>query len=116
MSRDAGGENGNVVSSLEHAHDSPLGVGLGDLDDLRGQDLEVLDLETQVADRVLGVGVEARADQNELGLDAVGQRLRARRGTRRDSRLERCRRAGGCSACGPGPAPVPVSSLAPVPG
>ena len=73
MRRDAGGENGNVVASLQDAENSSLGMRLGNLDDLRRQGLEVFDLETQVADGVFGVGVEARADQNELGFDAVGQ-------------------------------------------
>ena len=75
MSRDAGGEDRNVVSSLENAENSPLGMSFGHLDNLLGQGLEVFDLESQVADGVFGMGVEPRADQNELGFDAVGQGL-----------------------------------------
>ena len=116
MGGDAAGQDGDVVAPLEHAHDPPAGVRLGDRDDLLGQDLEVLDFQAQVADRVLGVGVEARADQDQLGPDAVGQVLEARaeRGVILGPR--RAVGQGDVQRSSPGPCPVPVSSRAPVPG
>ena len=73
--RDRARQDRHVVAPFEHAHDPALGVSFGDRDDLPGQDLEVLDFQAQVAHRVLGVGVEARADQDQLRPDAVGQLL-----------------------------------------
>ena len=52
MRHDAGGENGDVVASLEDAENAPLGMGFRHLDDLGCQGLEIFDLETQVANRV----------------------------------------------------------------
>src|SRR4051794_21655468 len=73
MCHDASGENRNVVSALENAENPPLGMSFRYLDDLCGQGLEVFNLETQVADGVFDMGIEPRADQNKLGLDAIGQ-------------------------------------------
>ena len=64
MRRDRAGQDGNVVSPFEHAHDPAPGMSFGDGDDLPREDLEILDFQAQVAHRVFGVGVEARADQN----------------------------------------------------
>ena len=50
---------------------------LGHVDDLPGDRLEVFDLEPQIADGVLGMGIESGADQNEFGLDPVGQGMQA---------------------------------------
>ena len=69
----AGGEDRHVVPALENADDSPLSMGLGHPDDLLGDGLEVLDFEAEIADGVLGMGVEPGADQDELGLDLVCQ-------------------------------------------
>jgi len=52
-----------------------LGVGVGDLHHGARQSIEVLLLKPEVADRVLLVGVEARADQDELGPELVGKAL-----------------------------------------
>ena len=77
MCSDRAGQDRHVVASLQHTHNPPLGMGLRDRDELLRQDLEVLDLESQISDRVFGVSIEARADQDELRLDSVGKLSRA---------------------------------------
>ncbi len=96
MGRDAAGQNGNVVSPLEHADHSTVRMRLGHGDQFLSQDLEVLDLQSQVADRILGVSVEARTDQNELGSHACAPGDRVPNERRRGTRSEAYRRAGGC--------------------
>ena len=66
MCGDCAGEDGDVVAPLEHAHDPAPRVSFRDRDDLSREDLEILDLQSQVADGVFGMGVEARTDQDEL--------------------------------------------------
>src|ERR1035441_805592 len=78
MRGDRAGEDGYVVSSLEHADDPAPGVNFRDRHDLSGEDLEILDFQAQIAHRVFGMRVETRADQDELRPKAVGQLFETR--------------------------------------
>ena len=53
----------------------PRGMGLGHGHNRGGQRLEVLDLQAQVADRVFGMRVEPRADEDQLRAVLVGELL-----------------------------------------
>ena len=75
MSGDRTGENWHVVSPFEDADYPPLGVRLRDGGDFPRQDLEVLDLQTKIANRVFRVCIEARADQDEFWPQAIGELL-----------------------------------------
>ena len=77
MRRHARGENRNVVAPLEHAENAALRVIFGHLDDVLGDRLEVFDLQAKVSHGVLGMGVEPGTDQDEFGLDQVGQFVQA---------------------------------------
>ena len=116
MRRHTAGEDRDVVPPLEQADDSALGMGLGNCDDFLGDALEVLDLQPEVTHRILGMGVEPRADQDKFRFDPVGQAMQASPEGGQISSPRLCHRAGGYSRHVPSPGPVPVSSFAPVPG
>ncbi len=71
------GQDGHVVTALEDADDPPIGVSRRDRYELFGQDLEIFDLQSEVADGVFGMCIEARADQDELRFDLVRETFQA---------------------------------------
>lgn len=73
MDCDALGEDGRVVAAFEDADEAAVGVGVGDVQDHLGQGDEIFGFETQVADGVEAMGVEAGAEEDELGLDFGGE-------------------------------------------
>ena len=78
MDHDAAGQDRDVVAPFEHADDSPLGVGLGDGDDLRGQVSK-----SSISSPRSPTGSSAWASNPALirtssGRTSVGQRLEAR--------------------------------------
>src|SRR5689334_17817292 len=74
MSRDRIAQDIDVVSTFQDTDDSPRCVGLRDLDDDLGQGREVFGLESEGADRIERVAVEARAEDDELRANAIGER------------------------------------------
>ncbi len=81
MGGNAASQDRQVVSAFHHADDPPSGMGLGHVQDVPSHRLEVLDLQPEVADRVLGVRVEPGRDDHQLGPDPVGDlvEIRAKR-------------------------------------
>src|SRR3974390_2547327 len=77
MRLNAAGEDRYVVAPFQNTDDPTPRVGRGHFDDGPRQIFEVLGLQTQVANRVLGVGIEARADQHQLGPQLVGEAFEA---------------------------------------
>jgi hypothetical protein len=71
MSDRTSGQNGHVVSALQDANDSTAGVCLSHLDDLPRQNFEIFHLQTEIANRILAMSVEACTDEDKLGLDPV---------------------------------------------
>ena len=64
---------------LDQETDDPsLSVGVRDGDDIPGQEVEVFHLEPEVADGILRVRIEPRADEDELGPDTVRKRFERR--------------------------------------
>jgi len=61
------GQGFQVVASLQAADQPPLAVRVGHLQYQPGQFREVFRLQAQRADWIAAVGVEAGAEQHELG-------------------------------------------------
>ena len=118
VGRDASGQDRHVVASFEHADDPAVGVGSRrPRRSLWSETLEVLDFESQVAHRVFGVGIEARADQHESPvLTRSASLLESSAKCRMVVAPRRAIGQGDVHRCSRGPRPVPVSSRAPVPG
>src|SRR5271165_2067723 len=115
MRRHAGGEDGQVVSPLEHADDPALRVCLGHLDDFPGDRLEIFGLQSRSP-----TGSSAWASNPALTRTSSGL-MRSARECRpaRNAAWYSDRRvpwAKGMFRVWPSPAPVPVSPFAPVPG
>ena len=76
MGGDRTGQDGNVVTPLEQAHDAALGVVSATDDNFAGEHLKIVNLETKITNRVLGMGIEAGADQDQFRPDAAGNLLK----------------------------------------
>ena len=64
-----------IITAFQTTHESSFAVRLRDAEDEFRQRLVILGLETQRADGVGAVGVEAGAEQHEFGLHLVGSLL-----------------------------------------
>src|SRR3954464_5513400 len=58
-------EYGRVITALKNTDDAPLGVTIRNCPDERRQLNEIFDLQPERANRVVAMGVEARADKNK---------------------------------------------------
>src|SRR5207253_8206345 len=65
-----------VVAALQAAQQPALAVCVGNFQHLLRQRTEIFRVQTEGADRILGVGVEAGAEQYELGFDLIGSFLK----------------------------------------
>ncbi len=72
---DAKGERRRIVPPLKDTHKPAAGMDVRDLLDGLGHRLEVLDLKTEVTDRIIHDRVEPGTDEDELGPRLVGQVL-----------------------------------------
>ena len=65
-------QNRDVVPTLQNGNEPSPSVGLGDLLQVHGHRDEVLELQAKPADRIFGVGIEPRAQENQLRLQLIG--------------------------------------------
>ncbi len=69
MGGGGGCEGFEIVAAFEGRDDASAAVILGHRNDEPGDPGEVIGVEMEVSQRVVGVGVEARGDEDELGLE-----------------------------------------------
>src|SRR5262245_22034828 len=71
------GEAGEIVAALEHAYHAALRGPAGDGADENGEIGEIRVLQTEVAERIVDVAVEAGADEHQFRLEGLhrGQQL-----------------------------------------
>lgn len=62
-----------MITTFEQANETPLGVGLGELFHPETEGEVIFHVEIEASDRILVVGIKASADEDELGLEAVGE-------------------------------------------
>ena len=70
MHFDAAGQNTGVIAPLQDTDQAPFGMRIGNVEHGVGKELEVFDLESQRADWVLDMAVEAVLYQNQLRPEA----------------------------------------------
>ena len=73
MLGDTFGEHARVVSPLQHAHQLPIGMGCGNVNEQASQYLKIFYFQTQGTDGVLSVTIKASTDQDQLGFGPLCQ-------------------------------------------
>jgi len=74
MGSDRFGKSREVVTPFEDGHYATLGVAVGDGQEFPGQPYKVFRLDLEPGQRIGGVGVEARRDDDQLRREAVERR------------------------------------------
>ena len=112
MGGDAGAECGQIIAALERRDEPPIGMAVGDFEQLLGYPSVIAFLEQELGERIALMRIEPGRDQHEIGPEGVERRQDALRSSPEPELARAGHRAKGTLTI----LPDPVSLAAPVPG